>query len=64
MDGTPTQRLATLLLHKPVTEWIAEQRAEGTSWRLTARALYAATDGQIDVTAETLRGWCAPVPAA
>lgn len=57
MDGTPTQRLASLLLQRPVGEWVGEQREAGRSWRLLARDLYTATDGQIDVTAETLRGW-------
>ena len=59
MDSTPTQRLASLILQHPVDEWITDRRDEGRSWRLIARDLLAATDGQIDVTAETLRGWTA-----
>ena len=54
---TPTQRLASLLLQQPVTDWIADRRDAGTSWRLIARELHTSTQGQIDVTAETLRGW-------
>lgn len=57
MDATPTQRLASLLLHRPVSDFIEERRAVGKSWRVIARELHKTTDGQIDVTAETLRGW-------
>lgn len=57
MDGTPTQRLASLLLEQPVADWIADRRDEGRSWRLIARELQLSTNGQIDVTAETLRSW-------
>jgi hypothetical protein len=61
---TPTQRLASLLLRESVTDWIAEQRRAGLSWRLIARELHTTTDGQIDVTAETLRGWTSDRSAA
>lgn len=54
---TPNQRLATVLLGKNVRDFIAERRAEGRSWRLIARDLHSATDGQVDVTSETLRTW-------
>lgn len=54
---TPTQRLASLLLGQPVTDWITDKRDAGLSWRLTARELCTTTQGQVDVTAETLRGW-------
>ena len=37
--------------------WIHERRAAGRSWRLIARDLYEATNGQIDVTYEALRRW-------
>lgn len=57
MDATPTQRLATLILRQPISDFITERRAQGRSWRVIARDLYKTTDGQIDVTAETLRGW-------
>lgn len=57
MDATPTQRLATLLLGQPVADYVADLRSAGRSWRVIARDLYKATQGQIDVTAETLRGW-------
>lgn len=59
MEETPTQRLATLLLEQPVTDWIADKRAAGLSWRVIARDLHTSTQGAVDVTAETLRGWTA-----
>ncbi len=54
---TPTQRLATLLLGADVLDFIAERRSAGRAWRFIARDLHDATDGQIDVTYETLRLW-------
>ena len=63
MAHTPTQRLAGLLLGQPVDRWIAERRKAGRSWRLVARDLYEATNGQIDVTHETVRTWAEDVAA-
>ena len=57
MAQTPTQRLAGVLLGKPVHDWINERRRAGRSWRLIARDLCEATNGQIDVTHEALRRW-------
>lgn len=54
---TPTQRLATVLLGRDVRDFIAERRATNRAWRFIARDLYEATDGQVDVTYETLRQW-------
>lgn len=54
---TPNQRLAEIILGRPVDDWIRERRATGRSWRLIARDLYEATNGQIDLTHETVRGW-------
>lgn len=54
---TPTQRLAGMLLGQPVTDWVVVRRDAGRSWRLVARDLYEATNGQVDVTHETLRLW-------
>jgi len=65
MAITPQQKLARLLLGRPVDQWIQERRAAGRSWRLITRDLYEATNGQIDVTHETVRAWAAePEPAA
>lgn len=56
---TATQRLASLILGQDVLDFIAARRppAGNTAWRFIARELYDATDGQIDVTYETLRTW-------
>ena len=57
MNDSPTQRLASHLLHRPVLEWVAEQREAGWTYRKIAEDLKAATDGQVDITAEALRLW-------
>lgn len=57
MRQTPTQRLADLILAEPLEEFVRTRRAQNTSWRLIERDLLAATDGQVDVTYETLRSW-------
>ena len=57
MEGTPTQRLADLLLPTTLADFVQGRREAGRSWRLIARDLHQETDGQVDVTAETLRGW-------
>lgn len=55
--GTATQKLASHLLGQDVHAFIAERRAGGRAWRYIARDLYEATNGQVDVTYETLRQW-------
>ena len=60
---TPTQRLASLLLGQDVRLFIAERRTDKRAWRFIARDLYDATDGQVDVTYETLRQWFGDVAA-
>lgn len=56
---TPVQRLATILLgdEGPLEPWVRSRRGQGLSWRTIARQLYDATNGEIDVAVETLRGW-------
>jgi hypothetical protein len=54
---TPTERLAGILLGRPVVEWIDEERAAGHGYRVIARHLYERTSGQVDVSHETLRVW-------
>ncbi|UNX54122.1 hypothetical protein MF406_14395 [Georgenia sp. TF02-10] len=61
---TPTQRLASVLLGQDVQTFIAERRETRRAWRFIARDLYEATDGQIDVTHETLRQWYAETERA
>lgn len=59
MAGVPpthAQRLAGLLLGRPVVDWIREQRPD-KSYRAIARDLAALTGGQVDVAPETLRLW-------
>ena len=60
---TPTQRLATIALGQPVTKWIAAQREYGSSWRKIAEDLKTATNGQIEITHEAVRGWHEEVAA-
>lgn len=60
---TPTARLAEHILGESVVDFIQARRAEGHAWRIVARDLYEATDGQIDVTYETLRSWYPDVVA-
>lgn len=57
MRRTATQRLADLLLDEPVETFVSRKRSEGRSWRLIARDLLTLTDGQVDVTTQTLRLW-------
>lgn len=53
----PRQRLATLLLGRPVLDFIAEHRANGASYRAVAAHLRDATSGEIDVSDVTVRAW-------
>lgn len=54
---TPTQRLATLILRKPLGAWVAERRDNGASWQAIADELDTVTSGQVAVTREALRIW-------
>ena len=60
---TPHQRLATVILGRPVRDWIADQRALGHTWRHIATALSLETDGQVVVSHEAVRGWFEEVAA-
>ncbi len=57
MAGTTTQRYATALLGRPVTDYIAEQKARGQSYLSIALALREATAGQVAVSDESIRQW-------
>lgn len=59
MEPTPTRRLARVLLGQPVEQWIRDRRTAGKSWRRIALELRDTTNGQIDVTHETVRAWAA-----
>lgn len=56
---SPTQVLAGLLLKQSLADYVAEKRnaVPRWPWRLIATQLAADTDGQVDVTHETLRQW-------
>lgn len=54
---TPKQQLADLLLGQSLDEFVTSRRGQDRSWRLIARDLYERTNGQVDVTHETLRSW-------
>lgn len=64
MERTPRQRLADVLLGRPLEEWVAERRAAKQSWRAVARELEEATGGAVAVTEVTLRAWMANATAA
>lgn len=57
--ATPTERLADVLLGEagPLDRFVRRRREAGRSWRLVARDLYEATNGEVDVTYQTLRTW-------
>jgi len=54
---TAKQRLADLVLGRPLAEFVAERRADGTAWRRIAQDLTDATDGSLDISGESLRSW-------
>lgn len=54
---TATRRLAEVVLGESLEEYVRSRRSAGRAWRLIARDLWEATDGEIDVTYETLRTW-------
>ena len=55
--ATATQRLADAMLKESLEGYVRSRRAQGRPWRLIARDLWQDTDGEIDVTYETLRTW-------
>jgi len=57
MRKSPTHRYADVLLERPLAELVAERRSAGVSWRRISLELRDATNGEIDVTYETLRSW-------
>lgn len=57
MAPTPRQRLADLLLGRPVLDFITERRANGSTWPQIRDELRDATDGEIDVTWQAVQQW-------
>ena len=62
---TPTEQLAHVLLGVSLEVFVAARRAQNPprAWRLVARDLLDATNGQIDITGEALRIWYGKRPA-
>ena len=58
----PRQRLASLLLGRPVLDFIAERRANDDPYRRIAAELRDATSGEIDVSDVTVRAWWLATP--
>lgn len=54
---TAKQRLADLVLGRPLGDFVAERRADGKAWRRISRDLADATDGAIEISGESLRSW-------
>lgn len=58
-DSTANQRLAELLLGRPLSEYVIEKRTSVPrwTWRLIAEQLATDTEGDVQVSHETLRQW-------
>jgi hypothetical protein len=56
---TPTQRLATVKLGRPLEDYVSEKRNARPrwTWKLIAEQLAEDTDGEITVSHEALRQW-------
>lgn len=54
---SPAHRLADVLLDQPLADYVADRRRDGASWRRISLDLRDDTDGQVDITYETLRAW-------
>jgi len=55
--ATVTRRYADLLLDGGLDAFVNSRRAEGRAWRLISRDIWEATDGELDISYETLRAW-------
>lgn len=53
----PRAALASIQLGRSVYDFIAERKAGGQSYRAIAYDLRDATDGETDVTDQTIRAW-------
>ena len=63
---TPTQHLATVLLDRPLADYVTEKRTVRPrwAWNLIAEQLAADTDGRVNITGEALRQWYGTEAAA
>lgn len=41
----------------PLVDWIKDQRDDGASWRQVTTALHTATEGVLDLPAQTVHSW-------
>lgn len=57
MDKTATHKYADIRLGQPLEQYVADKRKAGVSWRRISLDLRDETNGDIDVTYETLRAW-------
>ncbi len=57
VPASPLQRLADLLLGRPVLDLIAEERTNGKTWPEIRDAICDATNGEIDVTWQAIQQW-------
>ena len=53
----PLARLADVLLPDGLGAFVTSLRADGKSWDSIAKALYVATNHEIDVTGVTVQAW-------
>lgn len=58
-DTTANQRLAGVILDRPLAEYVAEKRSAIPQWpwRLIAKQLATDTEGQVSVSHTALRRW-------
>jgi hypothetical protein len=56
---TPSQRLAEMALGRPLADYVAEKRNARPrwTWRLIAEQIATDTNGTVNLSHETLRGW-------
>jgi hypothetical protein len=59
--ATRTRQLVEALLGESLEGWVVARRARSLSWAAIAAELTECTDGQCDLSRETLRAWFAEV---
>lgn len=56
-ERSPTQRLASLKLGRPLEEYVAEKRNAGLPWSSIAAEISLDTEGEVEISRESLRLW-------
>jgi hypothetical protein len=59
MKRPPLLRLADLALDGQLADVVRAHRTAGKSWEWIARDLWARTNGEVDVSGQTVRAWAA-----